>query len=38
MKTTGHNQDGVVVIEFFRTILVYKREASPRTSSASGEG
>lgn len=32
VKTTGYNQDGVVVIEFFRTILVYKREASPRTA------
>lgn len=34
VKTTGYNQDGVVVIEFFRTILVYKREASPRTLPA----
>ncbi|MDQ7799824.1 MAG: MaoC family dehydratase [Armatimonadota bacterium] len=34
VKTTGYNQDGLVVIEFFRTILVYKREASPRTVPA----
>ncbi len=30
VKTTGYNQDGVVVIEFFRTILVYKRDHAPR--------
>ena len=28
-KTTGYNQDGVVVIEFTRTILVYKRDHAP---------
>lgn len=28
-KTTGYNQDGVVVIEFIRTILVYKRDHTP---------
>src|SRR5687767_4101479 len=34
-KTTGFNEHGTVVIEFKRTIMVYKREhapATPRTS------
>jgi itaconyl-CoA hydratase len=30
LKTTGTNQDGVVVIEFQRTIMVYKRGHVPR--------
>ena len=30
IKTTGTNQDGVVVIEFQRTIMVYKRGHVPR--------
>ena len=30
LKTTGINQDGTVVIEFNRTIMVYKREHVPR--------
>ena len=30
-KTTGFNQDGTAVIEFKRTILVYKREHIPGT-------
>lgn len=29
VKTTGHNQDGEVVIEFERTIMVYKRGHVP---------
>ena len=29
LKTIGYNQDGVVVIEFKRTILVYKRGHEP---------
>jgi itaconyl-CoA hydratase len=29
-RTRGYNQDGTVVIEFERTVMVYKREASPR--------
>lgn len=29
VKTSGFNQDGVVVIEFKRTILVYKRGEGP---------
>lgn len=29
VKTSGFNQDGVVVIEFQRTILVYKRGQGP---------
>ncbi|MEZ4664956.1 MAG: hypothetical protein R2911_46105, partial [Caldilineaceae bacterium] len=28
-KTTGYNQDGAVVIEFTRTIMVYKRGHAP---------
>lgn len=31
-KTTGYNQDGAVVIEFTRTILVYKRGQVPEES------
>ena len=30
VKTTGVNQEGTVVIEFERTLLVYKREHAPR--------
>ncbi len=29
VKTSGYNQDGVVVIEFNRTIMVYKRGQAP---------
>lgn len=29
VKTTGYNQEGKIVIEFERTIMVYKRNASP---------
>jgi len=29
-RTRGYKQDGTVVIEFERTILIYKRGASPR--------
>ena len=29
-KTRGYKQDGTVVIEFERTILIYKRGQSPR--------
>lgn len=32
VKTIGYNQDGVVVIEFIRTIMVYKRGHSPHRS------
>lgn len=32
VKTTGFNQDGVVVIEFKRTIMVYKRGQVPETA------
>jgi hypothetical protein len=28
-KTIGYNQDGVVVIEFTRTIMVYKQGHTP---------
>ena len=30
LKTTGYNQDGKVVIEFKRTIMVYKRGETPQ--------
>lgn len=33
VKTTGYNQDGVAVIEFRRTIMVYKRDHAPQTST-----
>lgn len=33
IKTTGFKQDGTVVIEFRRTILVYKRGHQPRLPS-----
>lgn len=33
-KTRGYNQDGVTVIEFVRTILVYKQDGSPRNEIA----
>jgi itaconyl-CoA hydratase len=29
LRTTGFNQDGVTVIEFFRTIMVYRRGHTP---------
>jgi len=32
VKTTGVNQDGVIVIEFFRTFMVYKRGHVPDTA------
>ncbi len=32
VKTTGYNQDGVVVITFERTIMVYRRGHSPNAS------
>ena len=30
VKTTGYNQDGVTVIAFRRTVMVYKRDHAPR--------
>ena len=32
VKTTGFNQDGVIVIEFLRTFMVYKRGHVPPTA------
>jgi itaconyl-CoA hydratase len=32
VKTTGFNQDGVVVIEFLRTFMVYKRGQIPQNA------
>ena len=45
VRTTGHNQDGVIVISFRRSLLVYKRGAGPEVRrptleslTASGRG
>jgi itaconyl-CoA hydratase len=32
VKTIGYNQDGVVVISFLRTIMIYKRGHGPTTA------
>jgi acyl dehydratase len=32
VKTTGYNQDGMVVIFFKRTIMIYKKEHSPHST------
>ncbi len=32
-RTTGFNQDGQIVIEFVRTIMVYKRACAPTSSN-----
>ena len=32
VKTTGVKQDGTVIIEFFRTFVVYKRDHVPKTA------
>lgn len=37
VKTTGFNQDGVVVIEYKRTFMVYKRGFVPQTARLSTE-
>jgi itaconyl-CoA hydratase len=34
VKTTGHNQDGRIVIEFTRTFMVYKRDYVPAPAIA----
>jgi itaconyl-CoA hydratase len=36
VKTTGYNQDGVTVIEFQRTFMVYKRGHSPQRVRGAG--
>ena len=36
VKTTGYNQDGVTVIEFQRTFMVYKRGHAPQRVRAAG--
>lgn len=38
VRTEGFNQDGVVVISFRRTVLVYRRGHVPARSSARREG
>jgi acyl dehydratase len=35
-KTTGFNQDGVTVIEFIRTVMIYKRGQVPRITRFRG--
>ena len=32
VKTTGVKQDGTVIIVFFRTFMVYKRDHVPKTA------
>ena len=32
VKTIGFKQDGLIVIEFFRTFMVYKRDHVPKTA------
>jgi len=38
VRTVGYNQDGVVVIEFTRTILVYKRDHAPANARPEPNG
>lgn len=38
VKTTGFNQDGVVVITFKRTVMVYKRGKGPEIPRPQGPG
>ena len=38
VKTVGYNQDGKVVIEFARTIMVYKRGHAPKIRRLTPEG
>jgi len=38
VKTVGYNQDGTVVIEFTRTIMVYKRGHAPKIRRLTPEG
>jgi itaconyl-CoA hydratase len=34
VRTTGYNQDGKTVIEFKRTVMVYKRDHAPKMARA----
>lgn len=38
VKTTGYNQDGTAVIEFRRTVMVYRRGHTPATGPAVAAG
>ena len=38
VKTTGVKQDGTVIIEFFRTFMVYKRDHVPKTARTAFPG
>ena len=33
VETTGRNQDGVVVMTFERTMLIYRRNGSPEAAA-----
>jgi acyl dehydratase len=38
VRSRGYNQDGTVVIEFERTVLVHSRQTSPKQQRASPHG
>ena len=38
VKTTGYNHEGTVVIEFIRTLLVYKRGQAPKIARLAPRG
>jgi itaconyl-CoA hydratase len=38
VRTTGYNQDGTTVIEFRRTVMVYRRGHTPVTGPAAVGG
>jgi itaconyl-CoA hydratase len=38
VRTTGYNQEGTTVIEFKRTVMVYKRDHAPKAPSPGGKG
>jgi itaconyl-CoA hydratase len=38
VRTTGYNQEGTSVIQFKRTVMVYKRDHAPKVPSPGGKG
>jgi itaconyl-CoA hydratase len=38
VRTTGYNQEGTSVIQFKRTVMVYKRDHAPKAPSPGGKG
>ena len=38
VRTTGYNQEGTTVIEFKRTVMVYKRDHAPKVPSPGDPG